>query len=100
MACVFSGERHETGPGAPPMAAEGPRGAENDRVAVRPGSVTDATRAHFRNYQDIKWNWIAPDLSASSPEICILSGDAKADAMKRGYRRVRSCSSPWTARGT
>jgi len=36
----------------------------------------------FKNYQDLHWDKILPDLGADSPEICILQVDPKTQATK------------------
>src|SRR5262249_57089437 len=36
----------------------------------------------FKNYKDMKWERILPDLGESSPEICILDTDKKTKATK------------------
>jgi hypothetical protein len=46
------------------------------------GAKTDMPGAIFKNYQDLKWNKILPDLGGSSPEICILHVDPKTKATK------------------
>jgi quercetin dioxygenase-like cupin family protein len=46
------------------------------------GTPADTPQAHFRDYQDFKWDKILPDLGESSPEICILSVDPKTQATK------------------
>jgi mannose-6-phosphate isomerase-like protein (cupin superfamily) len=38
--------------------------------------------AEFKNYKDLKWDKILPDLGDSSPEICILHVDSKSKATK------------------
>jgi quercetin dioxygenase-like cupin family protein len=40
------------------------------------------SQAAFKNFQDLKWNKILPDLGDSSPEICILHVDPKTQATK------------------
>ncbi len=45
-------------------------------------AMADASRAAFRNYQDLKWSRILPDLGDRSPEISILAVDAKTQATK------------------
>jgi hypothetical protein len=39
-------------------------------------------QAVFKNYQDLKWEKILPDLGGASPEICILHVDPKTRATK------------------
>src|SRR5262245_36329105 len=39
-------------------------------------------QAIFKNYKDLKWEKILPDLGDSSPEICILQVDPKTKAAK------------------
>ena len=46
------------------------------------GHGADGPEAIFKNYKDLKWDKILPDLGASSPEICILHVDAKTKATK------------------
>ena len=36
----------------------------------------------FKNYADLKWDKILPDLGAASPEICILQVDPATKATK------------------
>src|SRR5258708_25565036 len=43
---------------------------------------TDAPMAVFKNYPDLKWNKILPELGGDSPEICILHVDPKTQATK------------------
>jgi len=45
-----------------------------------PGATPDMSQAVFKNYQDLKWNKILPDLGENSPEICILRIDPKTQA--------------------
>ena len=47
-----------------------------------PGATVDMSQAIFKNYQDLKWNKILPDLGENSPEICILHVDPKTQATK------------------
>lgn len=56
------------------------RGGETSEPAQ--GAAADAPQAAFRNYQDLKWARILPDLAENSPEICILSVDPKTQATK------------------
>ena len=42
----------------------------------------DAPEAVFKNYKDLKWDKILPDLGESSPEICILHVGPKTKATK------------------
>jgi hypothetical protein len=46
------------------------------------GAPADMLQAVFKNYQELKWNRILPDLGEGSPEICILGIDAKTQATK------------------
>jgi AraC-like ligand binding domain len=46
------------------------------------GGPAGMPEAVFKNYQDLKWGKILPDLGESSPEICILGIDAKTQATK------------------
>ena len=46
------------------------------------GSKTDTSEAVFKNYNDLKWEKILPDLAENSPEICILHVDPKTKATK------------------
>jgi mannose-6-phosphate isomerase-like protein (cupin superfamily) len=46
------------------------------------GTTPDMPEAIFKNYQDLKWNKILPDLGDNSPEICILHIDPKTQATK------------------
>jgi len=39
-------------------------------------------QAVFKNFKDLKWEKILPDLGADSPEICILHVDPKTKATK------------------
>jgi mannose-6-phosphate isomerase-like protein (cupin superfamily) len=50
----------------------------------------DAPRALFRNYQDLKWDKIFPDLGEGSPEICILGIDPKTQATKLMIRAPKA----------
>ena len=56
------------------------RGAETQELAhtATPGTP----QALFRNYQDLKWDRILPDLGEKSPEISILGIDARTQATK------------------
>ena len=56
------------------------RGQEPKEPAHR--ATADTPEAMFKNYQDLKWDKILPDLGDSSPEICILHVDAKTKATK------------------
>ena len=56
------------------------RGQEPKELAH--GATADKPRAIFKNYQDLKWDKILPDLGESSPEICILDVDPKTKATK------------------
>src|SRR5262245_102878 len=42
----------------------------------------DMPAAVFKNYKDLKWDKILPDLGDASPEICILHVDTKTKATK------------------
>jgi mannose-6-phosphate isomerase-like protein (cupin superfamily) len=42
----------------------------------------DMSEAVFKNYKDLKWEKILPDLGENSPEISILHVDAKTKATK------------------
>jgi len=42
----------------------------------------DMPAAVFKNYDDLKWDRILPDLGPKSPEICILHVDARTRATK------------------
>src|SRR2546423_13614958 len=44
----------------------------------------------FKNYQDLKWDKILPDLGESSPEICILHVDPKTNATKLFIRSPKA----------
>ena len=46
------------------------------------GATADTPQAIFKNYQDLKWDKILPDLGDSSPEISILHMDPKTKATK------------------
>ena len=46
------------------------------------GAKADMPEAVFKNYKDLKWDKILPDLGASSPEICILHVDPKTKSTK------------------
>jgi hypothetical protein len=46
-------------------------------------------QAVFKNYQELKWSKIFPDLGENSPEICILSIDPKTQATKLMIRTPR-----------
>src|ERR1043166_1375554 len=50
--------------------------------ASAPGATIDMAQAIFKNYQDLTWNKILPELGDSSPEICILHVDPKTQATK------------------
>jgi CubicO group peptidase (beta-lactamase class C family)/quercetin dioxygenase-like cupin family protein len=61
--------------------------ATNDHQATEPkapghGVKAGMPEAVFKNYKDLKWDNILPDLGASSPEICILHVDPKTKATK------------------
>ena len=42
--------------------------------------VSETPQVIFRNYADLKWEKILPDLGDNSPEICILRVDSKTKA--------------------
>lgn len=46
------------------------------------GAKADMPEAVFKNYKDLKWDKILPDLGESSPEVCILHVDPKTKATK------------------
>jgi len=46
------------------------------------GATPGIPMAIFKNYKDIKWDKILPDLGESSPEICILHVDPPSKATK------------------
>ncbi len=46
------------------------------------GTKADMPDAVFKNYKDLKWDKILPDLGESSPEICILHVDPKTKTTK------------------
>jgi quercetin dioxygenase-like cupin family protein len=46
------------------------------------GTPPDMSQAVFKNFQDLKWNKILPELGENSPEICILQVDPKTQATK------------------
>lgn len=46
------------------------------------GAKAGTPQAIFKNYKDLKWDKILPDLGESSPEICILHVDPKTKATK------------------
>jgi len=46
------------------------------------GAQAETSQAIFKNYQDLKWDKILPDLGENSPEICILHVDPKTKATK------------------
>src|SRR5258708_37789888 len=46
------------------------------------GGNADMAQAIFKNYKDLKWEKILPDMGESSPEICILHMDSKTGATK------------------
>ena len=46
------------------------------------GAKADMPQAIFKNYQDMKWEKIIPDLGENSPEICILHVEPKTKATK------------------
>jgi quercetin dioxygenase-like cupin family protein len=54
------------------------------------GSAADTAQAVFRNYQDLKWEKILPDLGANSPEICILGVEPKTQATKLMIRAPKA----------
>ena len=58
----------------------GGRGQEPKEPAH--GATADMPPAIFKNYKDLKWDKILPDLGDSSPEICILHVDPKTKATK------------------
>lgn len=47
-----------------------------------PGHGKDMPEAIFKNFKDLKWEKILPDLKESSPEICILHVEPKTKATK------------------
>ena len=59
------------------VAARGEEGKDSAHAGP-----TDAPMAVFKNYPDLKWDKILPDLGADSPEICILHVDPKTQATK------------------
>jgi hypothetical protein len=61
-------------------AAANARGAETPDFAQ--GGTADTPQALFRNYEDLQWSKILPDLGESSPEICILGVDPRTQATK------------------
>ena len=62
------------------------RGAETPQSAQ---GAAAGTQPIFKNYQDLKWNRIFPDLRENSPEICILAIDPKTQATKLLIRAPR-----------
>src|SRR5947209_7761967 len=50
----------------------------------------DAPEAVFKNYKDLKWDKILPDLGDSSPEISILHVDPKTKATKLMIRTPKA----------
>jgi mannose-6-phosphate isomerase-like protein (cupin superfamily) len=46
------------------------------------GAKADMPQAIFKNYKDLKWEKIIPDLGEGSPEICILHMEPKTKATK------------------
>jgi mannose-6-phosphate isomerase-like protein (cupin superfamily) len=46
------------------------------------GAKPDMPQAIFKNYRDLKWDKIIPDLGEASPEICILHLEPKTKATK------------------
>jgi CubicO group peptidase (beta-lactamase class C family)/mannose-6-phosphate isomerase-like protein (cupin superfamily) len=46
------------------------------------GPKADIAEAVFKNYHDLKWDKILPDLGPNSPEICVLHVDPKTKATK------------------
>jgi len=52
--------------------------------------MADVPQAMFKNYDDLKWNKILPDLGESSPEICILHVDPKTNATKLFIRSPKA----------
>jgi quercetin dioxygenase-like cupin family protein len=46
------------------------------------GAKADMPKALFKNYQDLKWEKILPDLGENSPEICVLHVEPKTKATK------------------
>jgi mannose-6-phosphate isomerase-like protein (cupin superfamily) len=46
------------------------------------GAKADTPEAIFKNYADLRWDKILPDLGDSSPEICVLHVDPKTKATK------------------
>ena len=50
--------------------------------AADQSSAAGMPQAVFKNYSDLKWNKILPDLGEASPEICILNVDPKTQATK------------------
>ncbi|HET6572621.1 MAG TPA: AraC family ligand binding domain-containing protein [Fimbriiglobus sp.] len=53
------------------------------------GAKADMPEAVFKNYKDMKWVKILPDLGESSPEICILHVDPKSKATKLMIRTTK-----------
>jgi AraC-like ligand binding domain len=54
----------------------------NGQEAKGPAHGEKGPEAIFKNYKDLKWDKILPDLGDSSPEICILHVDPRTKATK------------------
>src|SRR4051794_12654852 len=54
---------------------------QQPKEPAHPGKA-DMPEAVFKNYQDLKWERILPDLGDASPEICILHVDPKTKATR------------------
>ena len=68
-------------------SAVGGAGAQTPQPARGPGA--DMPEAIFKNYSDLKWGRILPDLGENSPEISILRVDPKSQATQLLIRTPR-----------
>jgi hypothetical protein len=65
-------------------------GLGQGRKASMHGTKAVMPEAVFKNYQDMKWEKILPDLGDSSPEICILHIDLDTKATKLMIRTPKA----------
>jgi len=57
-------------------------GGGDEPKKAAPGGAAEMPEAVFKNYQDLKWDKILPDLGDASPEICFLHVEPKTGATK------------------
>src|SRR5204863_8074742 len=64
-------------------------GRGQDKPAMH-DSANAMPQAMFKNYQDMKWDKILPDLGDASPEICVVHVDTKTGATKLFIRTPKA----------